>query len=117
MARSCASLTSGYENLPEYHPASQRPKNNQRRSHTFALFGPAPFVDIVFRLHLLKYDRSGRSSGVAFITYETAAEAAQAKREFDGKFAKGASASLFLFLFLYAVVSALGFGFWWWNRS
>ncbi|THH32065.1 hypothetical protein EUX98_g2105 [Antrodiella citrinella] len=41
---------------------------------------PSPYV---------KYDRSGRSSGVAIIFYETAQEAAQAKQEFNGKFAKG----------------------------
>lgn len=37
----------------------------------------------------LKYDRSGRSSGVAIITYETPEEAVHAKQRFDGKLAKG----------------------------
>lgn len=58
--------------------------------HTFRIIGRP----LLLTLHLLKYDRSGRSSGVAFITYETPAEAAQAKREFDGKFAKGVFLSL-----------------------
>lgn len=40
-------------------------------------------------LLLLKYDRSGRSSGVAIITYEKPAEAARAKKEYEGKLAKG----------------------------
>ncbi|EIN08345.1 RNA-binding domain-containing protein [Punctularia strigosozonata HHB-11173 SS5] len=33
---------------------------------------------------LIKYDRSGRSTGVAIVTYETADEAALAKAKFDG---------------------------------
>ncbi|TCD66572.1 hypothetical protein EIP91_001240 [Steccherinum ochraceum] len=37
----------------------------------------------------LTYDRSGRSSGVAILFYETADEAATTKREFDGKLARG----------------------------
>ena len=40
-------------------------------------------------LLLLKYDRSGRSSGVAIITYENPAEATRAKKEYEGKLAKG----------------------------
>ncbi|KAK7676163.1 hypothetical protein QCA50_020874 [Cerrena zonata] len=35
-----------------------------------------------------QYDRSGRSSGVAIITYETAAEASIAKQEYDGRLCK-----------------------------
>ena len=46
-------------------------------------------------LLLLKYDRSGRSSGVAIITYEKPAEAARAKKEYEGKLAKG-SCSLYV---------------------
>ena len=37
----------------------------------------------------LKYDRSGRSSGVAIIAFETPAEATRAKKQFDGILAKG----------------------------
>jgi len=44
-------------------------------------------------LLLLKYDRSGRSSGVAIITYEKPAEAARAKKEYEGKLAKGLCSS------------------------
>ncbi|KAF8437999.1 hypothetical protein L210DRAFT_3545179 [Boletus edulis BED1] len=40
-------------------------------------------------LLLLKYDRSGRSSGVAIISYEKPAEASRAKKEYEGKLAKG----------------------------
>ncbi|CAH0049440.1 unnamed protein product, partial [Clonostachys solani] len=37
----------------------------------------------------LRYDRAGRSDGVAFVTYETKADAEQAIREFDGANANG----------------------------
>ncbi|KAK7462707.1 hypothetical protein VKT23_007294 [Stygiomarasmius scandens] len=37
----------------------------------------------------LKYDRSGRSSGVAIISYETTEEATKAKKQFHGILAKG----------------------------
>ncbi|KAH8101134.1 hypothetical protein BXZ70DRAFT_110796 [Cristinia sonorae] len=37
----------------------------------------------------IRYDPSGRSTGVAIISYETPEEAEQAKIEFDGKLAKG----------------------------
>lgn len=37
----------------------------------------------------IKYDRSGRSSGIAIISYETSAEATKAKKQFDGILAKG----------------------------
>lgn len=36
-----------------------------------------------------KYDRSGRSSGMAIISFETPAEATRAKKQFDGILAKG----------------------------
>jgi THO complex subunit 4 len=37
----------------------------------------------------IKYDNSGRSTGNAIITFETAAEATRAKNQFDGILAKG----------------------------
>lgn len=37
----------------------------------------------------LKYDRAGRSEGVAFVTYESSYDAKKAIREFDGANAKG----------------------------
>src|ERR1700710_694468 len=37
----------------------------------------------------LRYDRAGRSEGVAFVTYEQVADARAAIREFDGANAKG----------------------------
>ncbi|KAI0078365.1 hypothetical protein K474DRAFT_1690438 [Panus rudis PR-1116 ss-1] len=37
---------------------------------------------------LIRYDRSGRSSGVAIVSYETVAEATAAKREYDGRLCK-----------------------------
>ncbi|EPT02304.1 hypothetical protein FOMPIDRAFT_1160496 [Fomitopsis schrenkii] len=50
------------------------------------IFGQA---GTLVREPLIRYDRSGRSSGVAIISYETPEEAAAAKRQFDGKLAKG----------------------------
>ncbi|EIW78609.1 hypothetical protein CONPUDRAFT_108567 [Coniophora puteana RWD-64-598 SS2] len=37
----------------------------------------------------IRYDRSGRSSGVAIVTYETIGEATRAKNQFQGLLAKG----------------------------
>ena len=45
------------------------------------------FLD--YGLVFLQYDRSGRSSGTAFIAFETNAEATRAKKQFDGILAKG----------------------------
>jgi len=44
--------------------------------------------------HSLKYDRSGRSSGIAIIAFETSAEATRAKKQFDGILAKGQPMSI-----------------------
>jgi hypothetical protein len=46
-------------------------------------------LNMTNQILLLKYDRSGRSSGVAIISFETPAEAARAKKQFEGKLAKG----------------------------
>ncbi|KAH0826690.1 hypothetical protein J3R83DRAFT_5081 [Lanmaoa asiatica] len=48
-------------------------------------------IGTLVREPLIRYDRSGRSSGVAIITYEKPAEATRAKKEFEGKLAKGQS--------------------------
>lgn len=37
----------------------------------------------------LTYDRAGRSEGIAYVTYESAHDAKEAIREFDGANAKG----------------------------
>ncbi|KAJ6470580.1 hypothetical protein C8R47DRAFT_754784 [Mycena vitilis] len=37
----------------------------------------------------IRYDRSGRSSGTAIVTFETPVEATRAKKQFDGILAKG----------------------------
>ncbi|KAI8976729.1 RNA-binding domain-containing protein [Trametes punicea] len=42
----------------------------------------------------IRYDRSGRSSGVAVITFETLAEATRAKKQFDGILAKNQPMSI-----------------------
>ncbi|KAI9569886.1 hypothetical protein HD554DRAFT_2019684 [Boletus coccyginus] len=46
-------------------------------------------IGTLVREPLIRYDRSGRSSGVAIITYEKPAEATRAKKEYEGKLAKG----------------------------
>ncbi|KAG6830593.1 hypothetical protein H0H92_015874 [Tricholoma furcatifolium] len=47
---------------------------------------------------ILKYDRSGRSSGTAIISFETTAEATRAKKQFDGILAKGINISFATFV-------------------
>jgi len=42
----------------------------------------------------IRYDRSGRSSGSAFVSFETTAEATRAKKQFDGILAKGQPMSI-----------------------
>lgn len=42
----------------------------------------------------LRYDRSGRSEGVAFVTYEDREDAAEAIKQFDGANANGTLSSV-----------------------
>ncbi|KAE9404558.1 RNA-binding domain-containing protein [Gymnopus androsaceus JB14] len=51
-----------------------------------AIFGQ---IGTLVREPLIRYDRSGRSLGNAFVFYETVAEATKAKKTFDGVIAKG----------------------------
>ncbi|KDR80238.1 hypothetical protein GALMADRAFT_242539 [Galerina marginata CBS 339.88] len=51
-----------------------------------AVFGQ---IGTLIREPLLRYDRSGRSTGSAIIVFETAVEATRAKKQFDGYLAKG----------------------------
>ncbi|KAG2143045.1 hypothetical protein DEU56DRAFT_910982 [Suillus clintonianus] len=46
-------------------------------------------IGTLVREPLIRYDRSGRSSGVAVVLFETPLQATRAKRQFDGKLAKG----------------------------
>jgi len=46
-------------------------------------------VGTLVREPLIRYDRSGRSSGVAFVTYETPEEASKAIARFNGATANG----------------------------
>jgi len=46
-------------------------------------------IGTLVRDPIIRYDRSGRSSGTAIISFETAAEATRAKKQFDGILAKG----------------------------
>jgi len=56
-----------------------------------AIFGQ---VGTLVREPFIRYDRSGRSSGVAIITFETPAEATRAKKQLDGVLAKGQPISI-----------------------
>jgi len=56
-----------------------------------AIFGQ---IGTLVREPLIRYDRSGRSSGVAIISFETPAEATRAKKQFDGILAKGQPMSI-----------------------
>jgi len=51
-------------------------------------------IGTLIREPLLRYDRSGRSSGSAIIAFETVAEAIRAKKQFDGILAKGQPISI-----------------------
>ncbi|PPQ78630.1 hypothetical protein CVT25_010594 [Psilocybe cyanescens] len=51
-------------------------------------------IGTLIREPLLRYDRSGRSSGSAIISFETATEATRAKKQFDGYLAKGQPMSI-----------------------
>lgn len=51
-------------------------------------------------IRFLKYDRSGRSSGVGIVSFETPEQAAQAKTQFNGKIAKGMGSSSRVFAHL-----------------
>ncbi|KZT25760.1 hypothetical protein NEOLEDRAFT_1156169 [Neolentinus lepideus HHB14362 ss-1] len=56
-----------------------------------AIFGQ---IGTLVREPIIKYDRSGRSTGVAIIHYETAEEAKRAKTQFEGVLAKGQEMSI-----------------------
>ncbi|KAF9444844.1 RNA-binding domain-containing protein, partial [Macrolepiota fuliginosa MF-IS2] len=51
-----------------------------------AIFGQ---IGTLVREPLIRYDRSGRSSGQATVSFETVAEAVRAKKQFNGILAKG----------------------------
>ena len=59
-------------------------------SHERPEFGAQTF-DFGFSptLFYIKYDRSGRSSGVAIVSFETVQDAIKAKKQYDGILAKG----------------------------
>jgi len=51
-------------------------------------------IGTLVREPLIRYDRSGRSTGVAIISFETPTEATRAKKQFDGILAKGQPMSI-----------------------
>ncbi|TEB34338.1 RNA-binding domain-containing protein [Coprinellus micaceus] len=51
-------------------------------------------IGTLVREPVIRYDGSGRSTGNAFITFETTAEATRAKNQFDGILAKGQPMSI-----------------------
>ncbi|BGP54233.1 hypothetical protein JCM8202v2_001810 [Rhodotorula sphaerocarpa] len=69
-------------------------RHSQSRSLTHdtcfsSLALPAPSTLCFDVLNSFKFDRSGRSEGVAWVTYTSEKDAAAAKEAFDGAFAKG----------------------------
>ncbi|CAA7267229.1 unnamed protein product [Cyclocybe aegerita] len=56
-----------------------------------AIFGQ---IGTLIREPLLRYDRSGRSSGEAVLSFESATEATRAKKQFQGILAKGQPMSI-----------------------
>lgn len=56
-----------------------------------AIFGQ---IGTLVREPLIRYDGSGRSTGVAVVTFESNAEATRAKNQFDGILAKGQPMSI-----------------------
>jgi THO complex subunit 4 len=57
-----------------------------------------------------KYDRSGRSSGIAIVSYETSLQATKAKNQFDGALAKGMPVFYFSFDLYYTAYVPLLLG-------
>lgn len=57
---------------------------------------PIRLLSALFSSPGVQYDRSGRSTGVAVVTFETPAEATRAKNQFDGILAKSKSSSLLI---------------------
>lgn len=51
-------------------------------------------IGTLVREPLIRYDRSGRSSGTAIISFETSTEATRAKKQFDGILARGQPMSI-----------------------
>ena len=78
LARLSVSHRSGYE-----APHARNPP--ERRDTNPTIFAPLSYARLApTNINLEQYDRSGRSSGVAVITFETPAEATRAKKQFDG---------------------------------
>ncbi|KAF8916489.1 hypothetical protein CPB85DRAFT_1374632 [Mucidula mucida] len=80
---------------PSHSPSSQLLVSNLHYEVTPAdlnsVFGQ---IGTLVREPHIRYDRSGRSTGTAVITFETAAEAAKAQQQFDGLSAKGQPMSI-----------------------
>ncbi|KAJ3546486.1 hypothetical protein NMY22_g2034 [Coprinellus aureogranulatus] len=51
-------------------------------------------IGTLVREPLIRYDGSGRSTGIGIVTFETSAEATRAKNQFDGILAKGQPMSI-----------------------
>jgi RNA recognition motif. (a.k.a. RRM, RBD, or RNP domain) len=95
LARSCASHYFGYDQ-------TQASIKGQVADHnifdSLLLHGTwlnrSWILDMNIRHCTAQYDGSGRSTGTAVVTFETAAEATRAKNQFDGILAKGQSLCL-----------------------
>jgi hypothetical protein len=78
LALSCAARLSGYD-----------PLCSILGHNTPSVLPTRKFTCFSSTSHLRQYDRSGRSTGTAFITYPTMGEAMAAKKKLDGQLAKG----------------------------
>lgn len=78
LALSCAARLSGYD-----------PLCSILGHNTPSVLPRRKFTRFSSTSHLRQYDRSGRSTGTAFITYSTMGDAIAAKKKLDGQLAKG----------------------------
>jgi len=78
LALSCAARLSGYD-----------PLCSILGHKTPSVLPTRKFTRFSSTSHLRQYDRSGRSTGTAFITYSTMGEAIAARKNLDGQLAKG----------------------------
>jgi len=83
MALACAARLSGYD-----------PLCSTLGHNTPSVPPTRKFTRFSSTSHLRQYDRSGRSTGTAFITYSSLGEAMAAKKKLDGQLANGQEISI-----------------------
>ncbi|KDN43952.1 RNA-binding domain-containing protein [Tilletiaria anomala UBC 951] len=90
-----------HDKYDELHRASPHPPSRALQvEHLHYEVTPAELKELFERIGPLKrdpkimYDRSGRSTGTAYVTYERQAHAQEARTEYDGAKAKGQTISI-----------------------